>query len=235
MIASASCRENGRRGMLRPSSRYRTSRKARCSSETWPGRGDAGTRRRWEAAGGFGPSIFLPFDSPRRSLVPVPPAVPSSSRRRRRCRASLPHADHPTRRPDQQSRRRPCWPLGDCGFHRRNTASTDADGKYDDFMFNHERNATSSPAVSPRPAASPRLRVPVPRHLCLARADAPNGRYCNAPSATISNRLFPSWSATGPSTIWLNAAACGQYWESASSHSRLILTGSFSRFWLACD
>ena len=98
----------------------RTSRKARCRSETWPESGDAVKRRRWDAAEGYGPSIFLPFNlaASRLASVPVPPAVPSSSRRGVAVlRASLPHADHQTRRPDQQSQRLPCWPLGDRGFH----------------------------------------------------------------------------------------------------------------------
>ena len=46
--------------------------------------------------------------------------------------------------------------------------------------------------------------------------------YCSAPSAAMSNRLSPSWSATGPSAIWLSAAACRQYLRIGFSHTGAI-------------
>src|SRR2546422_2774688 len=36
---------------------------------------------------------------------------------------------------------------------------------------------------------------------------AAKGRYCNAPWLTTIRRFFPSRSATGPRSIWLNASA----------------------------
>jgi hypothetical protein len=55
--------------------------------------------------------------------------------------------------------------------------------------------------------------------------------YCSAPSATISNRLLPSWAATGASSIWLNrVAASGEGGVGACSFGDCVAGGEVPGF-----
>src|SRR5262249_54291238 len=59
-----------------------------------------------------------------------------------------------------------------------------------------------------RVSPSPRLpRPPSPRRPISGAGSAANGKYCSAPSATITSRFLPNCAATGPSRIWLRAVA----------------------------